>query len=125
MENLPPSPLFHKPPGIIAAKNLLYTSIFLALLTWGLGRMAWSNVPASTSPQTIVTLIVTIVLLFTLTKCITSGMKWARLVLLVLFLLGLVPVILTFGGVWQASPLVAILTLVQTILQALALAYLY
>jgi uncharacterized membrane protein YesL len=52
-------------------------------------------------------------------------MKWARIVLLVLFLLGLVVYPLTFVSVMKVSMLVAVLSLLQTILQIIALYYLF
>jgi len=124
MEHIPPTPLFHKPTSIVAAKNILYAGIFLAILTWGLGwltRTMYAPAPA----QSVVILIVTVGITFALIKCIGLGMKWARIVLLVLFLLGLVVYPWTFVAVLKVSMLVAVLILLQTILQIIALYYLF
>jgi hypothetical protein len=124
MEHIPPSPLFHKPASIVAAKNILYAGIFLSVLTWALGW--WTTTLYATAPvQNLVTLIVTIGIVFALIKCIGLGMKWARVVLLVLFLLGLALFPWTFVAVLKASILLAVLILLQTILQIIALYYLF
>jgi drug/metabolite transporter (DMT)-like permease len=124
MEHLPPNPLFHKPQSLVAAKNILYAVLFLEIITWAVAR--W--MPGSYSPvsaQTVVTLIVTVAILFALIKCVTMGMKWARVVLLVLFLLGLVAYAWAFNVVWQTNILIAVLSLLQTVLEAVALGFLF
>jgi hypothetical protein len=124
MEHIPPTPLFHKPPSIVAAKNILYAGIFLGILTWGLGWLT-TTIYTPAPAQSVVILIVTVGITFALIKCIGLGMKWARIVLLVLFLLGLVVYPLTFVSVMKVSMLVAVLSLLQTILQIIALYYLF
>jgi hypothetical protein len=124
MENLPPNPLVHKPLSIVAAKNILYAVLFMEVITWTISR--WKPVAyAAPTAQTVITLIVTLVLMFALIKCVTAGMKWARVVLLVLFLLGLIAYIWAFNIMWQTSILIAVLTLLQTILEAVALGFLF
>jgi hypothetical protein len=124
MEHLPPSPLFHKPQSIVAAKNILYAVLFLEIIDWAVAR--W--MPGSFSPvsaQTVVTLIVTVAILFALIKFVTMGMKWVRVVLLVLFLLGLVAYGWAFSVLWQTNILIAVLGLLQTVLEAVALGFLF
>jgi hypothetical protein len=124
MEHLPPSPLFHKPASIVAAKNILYADLFLGILTWAIGR--WTTTMYAVAPvESIVILLVTVGIMFGLIKCIGLGRKWARVVLLVLFLLGLVAYPWTFAGLLKASMLVVVLSLLQAILQAVALYYLF
>jgi hypothetical protein len=124
MENLPPNPLFHKPLSIVAAKNILYAVLFMEVITWTISR--WRPVAyAAPTAQTIITIIVTMVILFVLIKCVTAGMKWARVVLLVLFLLGLFAYAWNFGVLWQTNILIAVLELLQTILEAVALGFLF
>jgi hypothetical protein len=124
MENLPPNPLFHKPLSIVAAKNILYAVLFMEVITWAISR--WRPVAyAAPTAQTIITIIVTVVIMFVLIKCVTAGMKWARVVLLVLFLLGLFAYAWDFGVLWQTSILIAVLDLLQTILEAVALGFLF
>jgi len=76
MENTSPSPLFHKPVSIVAAKNILYTVMFLAVVIWAINRLNYGVVAG----QAILELVVVLALLFALTKCVTLGMKWARVV---------------------------------------------
>jgi hypothetical protein len=124
MEHQPPSPLFHKPASIVAAKNILYADLFLGILTWAIGR--WTTTIYALAPiESIVILLVTVGIMFGLIKCIGLGRKWARVVLLVLFLLGLAAYPWTFAGVLKASILIAVLSLLQAILQAVALYYLF
>lgn len=124
MEHVPPTPLFHKPVSIIAAKNILYAGLFLSVLTWALGW--WTTTLYAPAPvESVVILIVIVGITFALIKCIGMGMKWARVVLLVLFLVGLAVLPWTFVAVLKASMLVAVLSLMQTILQIIALYYLF
>ena len=124
MEHLPPSPLFHKPQSIVAAKNILYAVLFLEIIDWAVAR--W--MPGSFSPvsaQTIVTLIVTVGILFALIKCVTMGMKWARIVLLVLFVLAMAFYVWAFSAMWQTNMLLAVLTLLEVALGAAAMGFLF
>ncbi len=124
MEHVPPTPLFHKPASIVAAKNILYAALFLSILTWAIGR--WTTaLYASTPVESVVILVVLVGISFALIKCIGFGMKWARVVLLVLFLLGLAVLPWTVVALLNASMVVAVLSLLQTILQIIALYYLF
>jgi hypothetical protein len=123
-EQTPASPLFHKPLSIVAAKNLLYAVLFLNVITWAIGW--WSaGVYLDAPVQSIIILIVTVVVTFVLIKCVGLGMKWARVVLLVLFLLGLAGYLWAFGTLWKLSIVIAVLSLLQLILEAVALGYLF
>lgn len=121
MENPSPSPLFHKPPSIVAAKNILYTVMFLAVVIWAINRLNYGVVAV----QAILELVVVLALLFALTKCVTLGMKWARLVLLVLFVLGLILYVASFGTIWSTRLVVAVLALLELILEAVAIRFLF
>jgi hypothetical protein len=124
MEHVPPGPLFHKPASIVAAKNILYAGLFLSILIWALARLT-TTMYASTPVESVVILVVIVGITFALIKCIGLGMKWARVVLLVLFLLGLAILPWTFVALLNASMVVAVLILLQTILQIIALYYLF
>jgi hypothetical protein len=102
----------------------LYAGLFLSVLTWALGWWT-TTLYAPTPVESVVILIVIVGITFALIKCIGMGMKWARVVLLVLFLLGLAVLPWTFVAVLKASMLVAVLSLMQTILQIIALYYLF
>jgi hypothetical protein len=124
MEHLPPNPLFHKPQSIVAAKNILYAVLFLEIITWSVAR--W--MPGSYSPvsaQTVVTLLVTVAIIFALIKCVTMGMKWARIVLLVLFVLAMAFYVWAFRAMWQTNMLLAVLTLLEVALGAAAMGFLF
>jgi hypothetical protein len=124
MEHVPPSPLFHKPASIVAAKNILYAGLFLTILTWALGW--WTTAVYAQAPvQSVVTLILTVGITYALIKCIGLGMKWARVVLLVLFLLGVAVFPWTLLVLLKASIVVAVLSLLQAILQIIALYFLF
>jgi len=124
MEHIPPTPLFHKPASIVAAKNILYAGLFLTILTWALGW--WTTTIYAQAPvQSVVTLIVIVGITIALIKCIGLGMKWARVVLLVLFLLGVAVLPWTLVALFKANMLVAVLSLLQAILQIIALYYLF
>jgi hypothetical protein len=122
--NLPSSPLFHKPLSIIAVKNLLYVAIFLDVITWAIWHW-WSQPYAVRNANTLVILVVTTAILYALIKCVTIGMKWARVVLLVLLLLELIAYIWFCRVLWQTVILVAVLNLLQIILQMSALYFLF
>jgi hypothetical protein len=124
MEHIPPSPLFYKPASIVAAKNVLYAQLFLSILNWALG--SWTTTVYDAAPaQNIVTLVVTVGITFALIKFIGLGKKWARVVLLVLFLLGLVVYSWGFVALLKASMVVAVLSLLLAILQIIALYFLF
>ena len=67
METLPPSPLFHKPLSIVAAKNILYTVMFLAVVIWVINRVNYGVVAG----QAILMLVIVLAILFAMTKCVT------------------------------------------------------
>lgn len=124
MEHLPPSPLFHKPASIVAAKNILYAGLFLCILNWALGW--WTTTIYDSAPaQSIVSLVLTVGITFGLIKCIGLGRKWARVVLLVLFLLSLVAYPWTFVALLKASIVMAVVSLLLTSLQLIALYFLF
>jgi hypothetical protein len=124
MEHLPPNPLFHKPQSIVAAKNILYAVLFLEIIDWAVARWMPGSVSA-VSAQTIVTLIATVAILFALIKLVTMGMKWARIVLLVLFVLAMAFYVWAFSAMWQTNMLLAVLTLLEVALGAAAMGFLF
>jgi hypothetical protein len=124
MEHIPPGPLFHKPASIVAAMNILYAGIFLSIFTWALGR--WTTTMYTSTPvESVVILVAIIGITFALIKCIGLGMKWARVAPLCLFLLSLAVLSRTFVALLNASMVVAVLILLQAILQIVALYFLF
>lgn len=121
---LPPGPLFHKPKSVIAAINIMYASLFLGVINWGISQ--FSTVQTSGSRvEAIIVLILTISVVFYLIKQIGAGKKWARVVLVVLFLLGLAGYCWVGPEMFRINLLVAVVGLLETILQLIALIYLF
>jgi hypothetical protein len=121
---LPEDPLFHKPKSIVAAKNILYASLFLSIINWVFSQ----GTPATTTNakvQGIITLILTLVIIFALIKQIGLGRKWARVVLLVLFIAGLLFFPWTLFVLFKLNLLVAVISLLLAILQLVALIFLF
>jgi hypothetical protein len=124
MDHVSPGPLFHKPQSIVAAKNILYAVLFLMLITWAISQ--WTTDLHTVAPaQSIAILILTVGITFTLIKCIGLGKKWARVVMLVLFIAGLAAFPWTVIALFKVSIVVAVLSLLEVILQLIALAYLF
>ncbi len=121
---LPANPLFHKPPSIIAAKNILYASLFLTLINWTIAHFT-TDPQVMTPAQQMAELVLTLLIVFTLTKLITMGKKWARIVLLAFFLLSVAAASLAITATLRVNLLLGMLGLLLAILQLLALYYLF
>ena len=124
MEHLPSSPLFHKPMSIIAAKNILYATLFLGVINWAISQWATDIHPNAPFPAVIV-LILTLLVVFTLIRQIGFGRKWARVVLLVLIVAGLLAFPWTLPVLFKANFLVGVLSVFQALLQLVALVFLF
>jgi hypothetical protein len=121
---LPASPLFHKPASIVAAKNILYASLFVSLINWTIAHFT-TDPHLMTPAQQMAELVLTLLIVFALTKLITMGKKWARTVLLVFFLLSMAAAALALPAILRANILLGVLGLLLAILQVLALYYLF
>lgn len=124
MEHLPSSPLFHKPMSIIAAKNILYASLFLGIINWVISQWA-TDIHTSAPFAAVIVLILTLLVVFTLIKQIGFGRKWARVVFLVLFVAGLLAFPWTLPVLFKANFLVGVLSVFQALLQLVALVFLF
>jgi hypothetical protein len=124
-------PLLHKPKSIIAAKNILYATIFLGIITLVISKMAgdpakYPGAPGNfTYTAGLIIPILTFVIIFILTRQIGLGRKWARTVFLVLFILGIILFPFTIVPLFKANMLIGLLSLTQAILQILALKFLF
>ena len=117
-------PIFHKPKSILAAKNILYANIFLGLLNSVLQRwMGPSDVRMNM--EGVVISLVTLLLLVFLTRMIGAGKKWARTVLLVLFILGVAAYGFALMPMIRANILTGVLSIFSAILQVIALVFLF
>jgi len=121
---LPKGPLFHKPASIIAAMNILYATLFLGIVNWAIGQWGTGVHPASRA-QAVVVLLVTIIIIFGLIKMIGLGKKWARVLLLVLFVLGMLVFPWTLGPILKSNLLVGVLSVFQALLHLVALVFLF
>lgn len=126
----PSDPIFHKPRSIIAAKNVLYASIFLGIVISVISELtihadSYSTGQGYSTTQGLIINLVTIILLFVLARLIGLGRKWARTVFLVLFILGIA--LFPFGAIaiFKMNLLVGILDVLQILLQVLALKFLF
>lgn len=117
-------PLLHKPKSIIAARNILYATIFLGIINMVISRMTMIAGNYSNSLGLIVP-IVTLILIFILTRQIGFGRKWPRSVFLVLFTIGIVLFVFTIVPLFRANMVVGTLSIMQVILQILVLKFLF
>jgi hypothetical protein len=121
---IPPGPLFHKPSSIVAAMNILYATLFLGVINWAVGQWGTTVHPVSLTGGVVI-LLVTLALVFGLIKMIGQGKKWARVVLLVLFVLGLLVFPWTLGPLFKSNLLLGVLSVFQALLEIVALVYLF
>ena len=121
---LPEGPLFHKPSSIIAAINILYATLFLGIINWAIGQWGTNVHPGSTA-EAVIVLLVTLGIIFTLIKMVGLGKKWARVVLLLLFVLSLLVFRWSLGPLFKSNMLVGVLSVFEALLQAVALVFLF
>jgi hypothetical protein len=121
---IPAGPLFHKPKSIIAARNILYASLFLGVL--GLLIREFSTVLPDPSPiRMLIFNLVILLLLFIAIRYIGFGKKWARTLFLILFIVSAGASRIFVPFIFKASLVLAFLFILQILLQILALRYLY
>jgi hypothetical protein len=121
---LPASPLFHKPKSIIAAMNILYATMFLGIINWVVDQMT-RDLATRFLVRGIITVLVALSIMFILIKQIGLGRKWARVVLLVLFILGILLYPWTIVPILKGNLLVGVIGIFQTLLQIVALVFLF
>jgi hypothetical protein len=117
-------PIFHKPKSIIAAKNILYANIFLGLLNSVIQRWMGPS-DAGMNLEALLISLVTLLLLVFLTRMIGLGKKWARTVLLILFILGVAVFSFVLIPMIKANILTGVLSIFSAILQVIALVFLF
>jgi hypothetical protein len=121
---LPTDPLFHKPKSIIAAKNLIYATMFLGVINWALSEWA-TDLKRYSQLQGICTIAFILLITFALAKQIGLAKKWARTVYLVLFLLGLIVFPFTILPLFKANIVIGLIAALEAILQLFALKFLF
>ena len=120
----PQGPLFHKPKSIIAATNILYATLFLGVIRWLIGQLSLAPTGRSPVPM-VIGLVLGLLIYFFLIKQIGAGKKWVRVVLLVLFIVGVPLYLWGSFGPYKANLLMNVISLLQAVLQIIALVYLF
>jgi hypothetical protein len=121
---IPPGPAFHKPKSFIAAKNLLYASLFISAIDVFL-RDSSLGLANNGGVQALLLTIVGYAIVIFLIRQMSLCIKWARTVLLVLFILIFVFYLFTMKTYVAVSFYEEALLVLQFILQILALIFLY
>jgi hypothetical protein len=121
---LPSDPLFHKPKSIIAAKNILYATLFLGVINWTISQMT-SNVDDNLRIHGLIIAIVALLVIFLLIKQIGLGRQWAKWVLLVFFILRLLSFPFVLVPLFKVNLLVGVIMVFQALLELLALLFLF
>jgi peptidoglycan/LPS O-acetylase OafA/YrhL len=121
---IPPGPAFHKPKSFIAAKNLLYASLFISAIAVFL-RDSSIGLANNGGVQALLLTAVGYGIVIFLIKQMSLCRKWARTVLLVLFILILVSYLFMIKAYVTIDFYEGALLVLQFLLQILALIFLY
>jgi len=98
--------------------------MFLGIINWTITQ--WMTDLHSSAPvEGVIILIVTLLVIFILIKQIGFGRKWARIVLLVLFIAGLLIFPWTLSVLFKANLLIGIISLLQALMEIVALVFLF
>jgi len=121
---IPSSPIFHKPKSILAAKNILYTVIFLGItimvvIGMNIGFGNYTGTPGWFAG------VAGLVIIFLLVRFIELGKRWGRIVFLFFFFLEAVLVPLKLIFLLKGNFLLDVLFLIEAILQLFALKFLF
>jgi hypothetical protein len=123
----PQGAIFHKPKSFISAKNLIYCSIFIGVLTEVLSVLLLglkSNGGLIGIPS-ICIFVVTICIEIALVKMMALCKKSARTIYLIFFIIGMVGIPIYLFGMFKLSLLIATLTVVQAAMQFIAVFFLF
>ena len=102
-----------------------FAILFLGAINWAI--RLWTPALHANSPDQGVIIIITVTLLvvFTLIKLIGFGIKWARVVLLVLFVASMLIFAWGLSALFKANFLVGVISLLQALLGIVALVFLF
>jgi hypothetical protein len=120
----PEGPLFHKPNSIIAAKNILYATVFLDIISSSIGEFS-AGMHNYSSVQGLASTILSIGLLVIIIREIGLGHKWARTLFLILFILEMLSMPFYISILFNASIVLGFLFILQVLLQIVALYFLF
>jgi hypothetical protein len=121
---IPAGPLFHKPKSIIAARNILYTALFLEALVFIIQQFI-STTPGQPDIRVLFPNGILLVFLYVAIRYIGFGKKWARILFLVLFILNVLASKLFVPFLFKTNLALGFLFVLQMLLQILALVFLY
>lgn len=122
-----------KPQAVTTAVRLFYASAALSLIFLFLrslsaqpaGSAAASPPVGAVIASTLVGAVIGFGILYLLLKQLEKGKNWVRILFAVFVVLGVLGAVLTMGATFTASPLAGILTLVQLVVQAVAVYLLF
>jgi hypothetical protein len=120
----PEGPLFHKPNSIVAAKNILYATIFLDIISSLIGEFS-AGMHNYSSIRGLASTIIALALLMIIIREIGLGHKWARTLFLILFILGIIASPFLVSILFKASIVLGFLFILQVLLQMLVLYFLF
>ncbi len=120
---IPAGPLFHKPKSILAARNILYASLFLSVI--GLLIRQFTSTEGHLNAPALLQTTALLVILFVAIYNIGFGRKWARTLFLVLFILGVASSLMFISVIFTTNLVLGFLFIIQLLLQIVALVYLY
>jgi hypothetical protein len=120
----PEGPLFHKPNSIVAAKNILYATVFLDIISSLIGEFS-AGMHNYSSVQGLASTILSIGLIIVIIREIGFGHKWARTLFLILLILEVVSMPFYISILFKASIVLGFLFGLQVLLQILALYFLF
>jgi hypothetical protein len=120
----PEGPLFHKPKSIVAAKNILYATVFLTVVSSLIGEFS-AGMHNYSSIEGLVSTVLTIGLVVIVIREVGFGHKWARTLFLILFIIGMVAMPFYISTLFNASIVLGFLFILQVLLQMLALYFLF
>jgi hypothetical protein len=121
---IPAGPLFHKPKSIIAARNVLYTALFLEALVFIIQQFI-STTPGQPDIRVLFPNGILLVFLYVAIRYIGFGKKWARVLFLVLFILNVLASKIFVPFLFKTNLALGFLFVLQMLLQILALVFLY
>ncbi len=118
------SPVFHKPKSILAAKNILYTFIFLGITIMMVIGMNIGFGNYVGTPEWFAG-VASLVIVFLLVRFIELGKRWGRIVFLIFFFMETVLIPLKLLFLLKGNFLLDVLFLIEAILQIFALKFLF
>ena len=112
-----------RPRTVTIAVNLLWASIVIGFVKIPLDLPALAAMPSPGLMWTVIALVLAFFCL--LIWKISLGRNWARITYLGFFLIGLIPAVPTLMGELGRSPVLAVLSIVQFIMQGYAIFLLF